>query len=61
MMGGVSPETYCASCKYGIINFDTLLHFVGFFCMNCTMMHGSTNIMFFYCYVLTPNESRVET
>ena len=34
MMGGVSPETCQASYKYGIINFDTLLHLVGFFCMN---------------------------
>jgi hypothetical protein len=30
MMGGVSPETCRASYKYGIINFDTLLHLVGF-------------------------------
>jgi len=44
MVGGVSPETCWASYKYGIINFDTLLHLVGFFFMNCTMMHGSTNI-----------------
>jgi hypothetical protein len=27
-----------------IINFDTLLHLAGFFSMNCTVMHGSTNI-----------------
>jgi hypothetical protein len=28
-----------------IINFDTLLHLVGFFhCKNCIMMHGSTHI-----------------
>jgi hypothetical protein len=46
MMGGVSPETCWALYKYGIINFDTLLHLVGFFCMNYTMMHGSTNITF---------------
>jgi len=44
MMGGVSPKTCWASYKYGIIKFDTLLHLVGFFFMNCTMMHGSTNI-----------------
>jgi hypothetical protein len=31
MMGDVSPETRSASYKYGIINFDTLLHLVGFF------------------------------
>jgi len=37
MMGGVSPETCWASYKYGIINFDTLLHLVGFFCVNCIM------------------------
>ena len=42
MMGGVSPETCWASYKYGKINFDILLHLVGFFCMNFTMMHGST-------------------
>jgi hypothetical protein len=30
--------------KYGIINSDSLLHLVGFFCMNCTNMHESTNI-----------------
>jgi len=30
MMGGVSPETCWASHKYGIINFDTLLHLVAF-------------------------------
>ena len=34
MMGGVSPETCLASYKYGIINFDTLLHLVGFSFMN---------------------------
>jgi len=44
VMGGVSPETCWGSYKYGIINFDTLLHLVGFFFMNSTMMHGSTNI-----------------
>jgi len=44
MMGGVSPETCWASYKYGIINVDTLVHLVGFFCMTFTMMHGSTNI-----------------
>jgi len=34
MMGCVSPETCWTSCKYGIINFDALLHLVGLFCMN---------------------------
>jgi hypothetical protein len=29
-MDGVSPETCWALYKYGIINFDTLLHLVGF-------------------------------
>ena len=46
MMGGVSPETCWASCKHGIINFDTPLHLVGYFCMNYNTMHGSTNIKF---------------
>jgi len=54
MMGGVSPETRWASCKYRIVNFDTLLHLVGFFCMNCTMLHGSTNIKFEYGLALRP-------
>jgi len=32
MMGVVSPETYWASYKYGIMkNFDTFLHLVGFY------------------------------
>ena len=35
-----------ATYKHGIINFDTLLHLVGYFCMNCTMMHRSRNIKF---------------
>jgi hypothetical protein len=42
-----------ASYKYGIINFDTLLHLVGFFCMNCTMMHGSMNIKNYYIVVIS--------
>jgi hypothetical protein len=47
MMGGVSPETCWSSYKYEIIKkFDTLSHFVGFFFMNCTMTHGSTNVKF---------------
>jgi hypothetical protein len=29
----------------GIINFDTVLHLVGYFYMNYTMMHGSANII----------------
>jgi len=44
MMGGVSPKTCWASCKYGIIKFWYIVHLVGFFCMNYTMMHESTNI-----------------
>ena len=43
MMGSVSPETCCASYKYGIINFDTLLHLVGFLSMNF-------NVKFFFYY-----------
>jgi len=46
MMGDVSPETCWASYKYGIVKFDTLLHLVGFFFMNFTMMHGSTNVKY---------------
>ena len=34
MMSGVSPETCWISYKHWIINFDTLLHLVGYFCMN---------------------------
>ena len=44
IMGGVSPETCWDSYKYGIKNVDTLLHLAGFFFVNCTTMHGSTNI-----------------
>jgi hypothetical protein len=46
MMGGVSPETCWASYKYGTIKFDTLLHYVGSFFMNRTMMNGLTNLKF---------------
>jgi hypothetical protein len=35
MMGGVSPKTRWASYRHGIINFDTMLHLVGYFCTNC--------------------------
>jgi len=48
---GLSPETCWASYKYGIINFDTLLHLVGFFCTNspitlkrCVCVSIHTNI-----------------
>jgi len=44
MMGGVSPETCRALYKHETINFDTLLHLVGYFVMNHTVMHGSINI-----------------
>jgi hypothetical protein len=43
IMGGVSPETCWASYKYGIIKFWYVVAFLGFFFMNCTRMHGSTN------------------
>jgi hypothetical protein len=46
MMGGMSPETCWASYKYGIIKSDTLLHLVGSFFMNYTMMHRPTNVKF---------------
>jgi len=45
MMGGVSPETCWTSYKYGIIKFwYNVASCWVFLCMNCTMMHGSTNI-----------------
>jgi hypothetical protein len=44
MMDCVSLETCWASYKHRIINLDTMLHLIGYFCMNHTMMHGSTNI-----------------
>jgi hypothetical protein len=40
MMDGVSPETCSVSYKYGITNFDTLLHLDGFFRMNNLNSHG---------------------
>jgi hypothetical protein len=42
----IIPCLYEASCKYGIINFDKLLHLVSYFIMNYTTMHISTNIKF---------------
>ena len=48
MMGGVLPETCWASYKYGIIKLWYILHPVGFFFMDFTMMHGSTNIKFIF-------------
>jgi len=44
MMGGVSPETCWASYKYGIIKFWYIVTYCWNFFMNCTTMHGSTNI-----------------
>jgi len=41
IMGGVSPETCWALYKYGIINFDTLSHPVGFFCMKSWRMSSA--------------------
>jgi hypothetical protein len=42
MMGGVSLETCWASYKYGIINFNTLLRLVGYFCTNyvCVLLRS---------------------
>ena len=40
MRGSVSPETCWVSYKHGIINFDTLLHLVGYFCMNHLLLFG---------------------
>jgi hypothetical protein len=42
MMGDVSPETCWVSYKHGIINFDKLLHLVGYFSMNCQYVILST-------------------
>jgi hypothetical protein len=52
MMGGVSPETCWASYKYEIIKFWYIVASCCFF-MNCTMMHGSTNIKYylFVCFL----------
>jgi len=47
MVGGVSPETCRASCKYEIIKFWYIVASCWIFLpsiMNCSMMHGSTNI-----------------
>jgi hypothetical protein len=60
-LGNTPPETCWASYKYGVINFDTLLHLVGFsvwIVLWCTdpqtsnilmwfLMHRSTNIKYF--------------
>jgi len=46
MMGGVSSEICWASYKYGIIKFWYIVASCWILFMNCTMMHGSTNIMF---------------
>jgi hypothetical protein len=45
IMGGVWPETCWSSYKYGIIKFWYIVASCWNFFMNCTMMHGSTNIM----------------
>jgi hypothetical protein len=45
MMGSVSSKTSWASCKHGIINFDKMLHLVGYFFMNQPIFvksHGYT-------------------
>ena len=50
MMCGVSPETCWSSNKHGIINFDTLLHLVGYFCMKypwCTDPWTSSSYILF--------------
>jgi len=44
MMGGVSPETCWASYKYGIINFETLLHLVRFLLYEFLHFHCSAAI-----------------
>ena len=59
MMGGVSPEICWASYKYEIIKFWYILHLVGFFFMNCTMMHGSTNMMHFTLFYWFSTETEL--
>ena len=58
MMGGVSPETCWASYKYGIINFDTLLHLVWFFAVCvvlwCTDPRTSSSL---YTFTVMPETS----
>ena len=44
MMGGVSPKTCWASYKYGIIKCWYIVASCWIFFMNCTMIHGSTNV-----------------
>ena len=51
MMGSVSPETCWASYKYGIINFDTLFHLVGFFCMNFVNTELWQMVSFLFIYI----------
>jgi hypothetical protein len=51
-MGGVLPQTCWASYKYGIKSWYTVASCWIFF-MNCTMMHGSTNITLSYFNVIS--------
>jgi len=46
IIGGMSPETCWASCKYGIIKFWYIVASCWVFLINCTMMHGSTDIKY---------------
>ena len=60
MMGGVSPKTCWASYKHGIINFDTLLHLVGFYMwiiLWCTDPRTSNILFSVYPLIYFPNFS----
>jgi hypothetical protein len=51
MMDDVSPETCWASYKYGIIYFDTLLHLVGFLCINFTYYYYYYYLLLLLLYI----------
>jgi len=55
MMGGVSPKTCWASYKYGIIKLWYIFASCWIFFMNCTVMHGSTNINVLKKFVIIVN------
>ena len=52
MMGGVSSETRWASYKYWIIKFWYIVASCWIFFMNCTMLHGSTNVILQFLFRL---------
>jgi len=50
-MGGVSPETCSTLYKHGIVNSDTLLHLVVYFCVNS----GDSFLYIFHVVILYIN------